>query len=422
MGGIRGWVGENRICQVNNSIAAFLPDEKAWKQARAQIVFKRLFYDGGGAGYFSIGVRAMQRDSSVRQSANRLRLDEILIASRHWPEKVPLHSAGKVIAGLFARGSERGNQLTTRAVFGGTPIATMSLSLAETVFSPDFGRGEGKTSAFTSDDQPILVVRPGAGRMPLYVMRDCDETQESRFLRIALARLYVELHFLERAVDLISSATWSSRIDDDGKLWLGARLNECISRLTGRNSPQFARMAGRYEEIVEQFSTLHHPGLIDDLLNGLKLIGARPGLARGVIEIVHKAFAVDPISTYRSFAQGFGGSHVTNYNISGGNFGAVGDNSSATNFSQQSASVTGASPAQLAHELSQLLEEMRGQAESADQFRELAAVSAAHDEAKGGNNQAAFDALKATGKWGLGIAEKLGVGFAVAAIKTHLGL
>lgn len=412
LGGIRGWVGENQICQVSNSIAIYPTDEHAWKQARAQIAFKRFFYDGDGAGYFSIG---------VRRSPDLLRLNEIFIASRHWPDKVPLRSAGKVIAGLYARGSERGNQTSTRAVFGGTPIVTMSPSLAETISSSDFLQSESKMSAFACDDQPIRVVRPSAGRMPLYVMRDSDERQEARFLRVALARLYVELHFLERAVELISSSTLRSRIDDDGKLWLGTRLNECISRLTGRNSPQFVGMAGRYEEIVEQFSTLHRPGRIDDLLNGLKQIGARPGLARGVIEIVHRAFAVDPIPTYKSYAQNFGGAHVTTYNINGGNFGAVGDNASARNFSQQSASVTGADSAQLANELSGLLEEMRGQAKSTNEFRELAAVSAAYDKAKSGNVQAALDALKTTGQWSLGVAEKLGVGLAVAAIKAHLG-
>jgi hypothetical protein len=76
----------------------------------------------------------------------------------------------------------------------------------------------------------------------------------------------------------------------------------------------------------------------------------------------------------------------------------------------------------LADELAALRKEMQILAKNAEDFAELGALANAEIEAKNGNGPKAMEYLAKTGKWALGAAEKIGVGVAIAAIKTALGL
>jgi hypothetical protein len=77
---------------------------------------------------------------------------------------------------------------------------------------------------------------------------------------------------------------------------------------------------------------------------------------------------------------------------------------------------------ELARELAQLRTAMRSEAKEADDDLKVAAVAEAEKAAKGGNGPAALEALKSAGGWALDVAEKIGVGVAIAAIKTAMGI
>lgn len=133
------------------------------------------------------------------------------------------------------------------------------------------------------------------------------------------------------------------------------------------------------------------------------------------------------------------GNHLTQFNLTINNeggitmgdkyltnqAGAVGPGAQAQhiNFSQtwlqiQSQTDTG----QLASELGRLREHLLSQASSPDETIEVGMIANAEKEARSGNGPKALEYLSKAGKWSLGVAEKIGVGVAVAAIKAAIGL
>ena len=76
----------------------------------------------------------------------------------------------------------------------------------------------------------------------------------------------------------------------------------------------------------------------------------------------------------------------------------------------------------LASELGQLKAVLSQSAETADHYTALANIAAAENAAKGGEAGKALQHLKEAGSWIWGVANKIGVGLALAAAKTALGL
>ncbi|MEH8016266.1 hypothetical protein MN202_03375 [Rheinheimera muenzenbergensis] len=75
----------------------------------------------------------------------------------------------------------------------------------------------------------------------------------------------------------------------------------------------------------------------------------------------------------------------------------------------------------LKEELGTLRTTLQVQAKSAEDFKEIGDVATAEIAAQNGNGSDALKALSKVGKWSLGVAEKIGIGVAIAAIKTASG-
>lgn len=115
----------------------------------------------------------------------------------------------------------------------------------------------------------------------------------------------------------------------------------------------------------------------------------------------------------------------TTFNITGGQFGAVGTGATAHGFTftQVWNQIENSVPLdQLAVELEKLREAMKTEAASAAGDRAIEAVAAAEVAAKAGSGPRALEHLRNVGMWGLQIAEKVGVEVATAAIKSTLGV
>lgn len=119
-----------------------------------------------------------------------------------------------------------------------------------------------------------------------------------------------------------------------------------------------------------------------------------------------------------------GQKHGDQYNVNSA--GIVGPNARVANFQQvwnDWRSEQGApDPMILGDQLSRLRQELKGQATSAEQDAAVGAVAKAEVAAKQNDGSKALEALGDAGKWALGVAEKIGVTLAAAAIRKALGL
>jgi hypothetical protein len=107
------------------------------------------------------------------------------------------------------------------------------------------------------------------------------------------------------------------------------------------------------------------------------------------------------------------------YNV--GQAGAVGPNAHAHHMTFQQTEASREDLTALAKQLDDLRKAMRADASEPDHDEALGAVAAAQKAAAAGDKAGAFDKLKSAGKWALGVAEKIGVDVAAAAIKTAMG-
>jgi len=76
----------------------------------------------------------------------------------------------------------------------------------------------------------------------------------------------------------------------------------------------------------------------------------------------------------------------------------------------------------LGPELALLRKAMKNEATGPEQDVAIGAVAAAEQAANNGSGPKTLELLRSAGKWGLEVAEKIGVGVATAAIKSALGL
>jgi len=104
---------------------------------------------------------------------------------------------------------------------------------------------------------------------------------------------------------------------------------------------------------------------------------------------------------------------MSNYNISGGNQGAVGDNARAENFTQNSL---------MARELSSLSAELAKRATTPEERSAAQDVAEAEQSAKSGDEQTMAKKLKSAGTWALQVATELGKDVVAEVISKQLGL
>jgi uncharacterized protein YjbI with pentapeptide repeats len=83
---------------------------------------------------------------------------------------------------------------------------------------------------------------------------------------------------------------------------------------------------------------------------------------------------------------------------------------------------SGIDAAQFLNELTTLVEALKSEAKDPDQLRDLAAVMEAQEAAKNNDLPAAIGHLKKAGQWTWKVAEKIGIGVAIAAAKSAAGL
>lgn len=419
LGGVTGWAGESSICEIGRSVA-FIAQRWQPENRRLSAAYKRFYADGEGAAQFSLGVSVPLSQSSNRQQQSRA-LNTILSAelkSRHLPHPVAVRDAGGLVTELFAAGTTKGNRLSeaARQVQHGRPLILLQgIGGSDGPGANETGAKRGTSAAWALRDisRSLDLALPGPVIMLDYSARDrC----EGRSVRIILARLYLELFVFERCVALATGPR-IGQMDEDGRTQLLARLALCAKRLAGSHAPRITRVTDLYGQLGEAFAKVHRPGRIDELAAALRIAGASPNLRRAVVAAATwtGVISADPMAVPT------GGIHVTNY-INQGQAGAFGENAQASNFTlawqQQAGKVDLAA---LAGELGRLQIALHAEANTSDKLAHLTAVAQAKEAAEAGDGPGVLGYLAKTGKWSLSIAEKIGVGLAVAMIKSLIG-
>jgi hypothetical protein len=113
------------------------------------------------------------------------------------------------------------------------------------------------------------------------------------------------------------------------------------------------------------------------------------------------------------------------YDIKGSAVGAVGPHSHAHDINFQQIWDEASSSIELeklSEELSKLSSALKEKAKVPEHFHAIAEIAEAEAASKSGNGGKALEHLKRAGNWSLGIAEKIGIGVATAALKTAMGL
>ncbi len=412
LGGVRGWASESSICEIRDSLRV---GHALWTPQGLPIrpAFKRFYNDGDGGAHFSIGFPLPASYATSRKSLGAA-LDRLLslhVETRHGPLSCDLASAGELIAQLFDSGTTKGNR-PSESGFGiavGSPLIIVDgpTNIVERRLF------RSATPYAKAADAMVQNVHVGQHLSVLAVAGLGGRRAGARVARIILARLYLELFCFEQGLHLLSSPALGE-LSEGGSDVLLTRIAQSVRRLShGTNE--------LYAELNEAFATVHKPGRLDDLKEALRIVGASRNLIVGIRHAIERT-GVDIDKLYE--IQG-GNTYVTNnsYNVSGGNVGAMGENANASNFSQTSAQVADTLDlAALVPELQRLQEALKHEAVDGEHYVSLAAVAKAREAAEAGDTNAAVGNLVKAGGWALSVAEKIGVGLAVLAIKGGIGL
>lgn len=418
-GGVRGWIGESEICEIRSALTV----ERADGQ-RLKPTFMRFFSDGWSAAHFSLGLRLPSDIVSVDGVDQAL--TELLgatLRSRHRSQACRLEQAGDLVGDLYALGTRRGNhaEAPDRLVRSAPPLTFVRIrdpAIFERI------QAGGRLLPFKASDDFTL----GAGRDPMrpvfYIFSQTEAGhQRARFVRIGLARLYLELFCLDQCLEIMTSPLFGL-VDQEGLESLGGRVDQAAKRLTGAKRPSFLSDIDDYDALVDMFSSLYRPGRVEELLSALDRVSARANMRRSVLTAAARQFDLDRAMIGVYVERGATLTQevkVTNYtNL--GQVGAMGDNAKVETLTQNWEAAAGdLDLATLARELETLRASMQPDAISGPQLRSVAAVVEAKEAAEAGDGKGVMAALNKAGTWAFDTAGKIGVGVAIAALKTALG-
>lgn len=424
LGGIRGWAAEPSICEIKGSVA-LVPTAFAPSAYPIRAVFKRFYADGEGGAQFSLGVPVPAAYSGSRQTQSDAlaKILSVELRSRHLARRTDVRDAGALIADLYAGGTTKGNRVSAQSQYveHGRPLillqglvertdpgAEPQTSLVDIAASDDFVlRNISRVLDFKAPG-PVIMLNTAVGNRAT-----------TRATRIILARLYLELFCFERCVALLLSPRLAE-LDNGGTTQLLSRVALAASRLAGARAPGLARGNDLYDQLSDAFDKINAPGRVDVLHAALRVVGGSPNLARVVL---NAAESTGVIHAQVRAPIWLGGVQVNTSYVNNGQAGAFGENAQASNFTQAWASQSDKIhlPA-LSAELAKLQVAMQAEASTGEQMTHIAEITHAKEAAEAGNGPAVLSYLAKTGKWTLSIAEKIGVGVAVAVIKSQTGL
>jgi hypothetical protein len=243
----------------------------------------------------------------------------------------------------------------------------------------------------------------------------------ARTLRLYVLRLNAEHECLKLILRNIANDNINSSSNSSPSSLLQLYLKNAIKRIKRWESRADALFESEIGNIARDSEDLINPGQRNALLSRLEIIGIKKNVFREV----------------EKYTDQWVTSHTTNitlnggllkmgddFNISGGQQGAVGRNAHAHDMTfNQIWNQNGGSidlPT-LAKDLAILRAELLKEAKEPEHYTAIGAVASAETAAQKGDGPKALEYLKAAGTWTFDVATKVGVSVAAEALKTVIG-
>jgi len=441
LGGLAGWVGEGALCEATRALRfSKIANFKATESGRnipLRLVFRRFYFDGLAVGKFEVGLITKIKDT------RRLRTKEIYGLINHClnlPVVIPalsdkavlartagqeistrLAQVGKPLARFYA-GSSIAHpppiELQEWWVRSGAPLIFLVHNFSERIHIPFLGKSIPYSEKLKADLFYCEV--PYQGRvLRMWVMGLTPETnyQVARALRICLLRLHAEHEALRLVLQNLATGKIDVTPRSNESSTLQLYLKEATKRISRGEATADRLSKENLAEIARESEDMVNPGDRDALLALLKQMDVRKNIFQKVEKYVkNEIYAQEVIMGDKN--ESYEG---PKYNIEGGQQGAVGDSSQASNNTFNQENQFGGELKELAKELTKLREELGKQAKEPEQFEAAAAVAKAKNAAAKGEVSTAFEHLKEAGKWALDVAKSIGIPVAIEALKKAIG-
>lgn len=436
-GGLAGWVGEGAHCYASRSVRFKAGEPRPISlrelgfdqdgQVPLRSAFRRLYADGLALVKAELGFALPERLATefpregVRNLIQRLlEMDVNIFGAKH-PRTTSVARAGKPLAEAYCQASTSFQRNIPKEcepwwVTAGRPIIFWESGPVERTQIPywslsapvsDLGLSLWQAHVTTADGVSIpiwfLFVDSESSRSAAY--------QNARSLRICLLRLHAECECLRIILRHLSTGHLRVEQRSSSSDVLQLYLRDATRRISG-----LAKEANEISEtdlaiVARSAIQTINPGDQADILAALRNLDIRKNIFHKVNEFVSKQIVVQNLT-------------MEQYNISGGQQGAVGHAASAQNnvFNQLAQTIDDKSLSDLAEELKKLRNAMKPRAGEADQDVAVGAITEAEAAARSGNKSKVVELLAKAGKWTLGIAKEIGVPIATKLLESAVGL
>lgn len=434
-GGIKGWIGENEICDARralkfrSSIPPFIDGEN---KTELKCSARHFHFDGLAVGQFKVVFLTRPSTLELRGSSLFDLMNHILglgvtvslpKTGTKWTELSTL-SKPLAMSYLFASTSTNKYEYVRDEswIMPGLPMVFLECNPRERIQLP------GKTksvSAVESAHFNLTYLRfiCRGNQLPVWFLQRKYNTQDRyhqdvRTFRSYLMRLHVEKECLKNILRFVERTDFGPSKEGDQKestesFFLQHYLNESTRRLFRIQKKTKKYTKSGEKEIAElAYASMDYvnPGQTDSLLQKLQIIRIRPQIRHKVEHFVNQLIIKEQImgDKYIVGQAGTVGPQAKAHHI---NLNQVWENT------QQNLDLS-----QLAEELSNLRLQLDREETELDDHDTVGVLARAEAAAKAGDGPKALQHLARAGNWALKIAEKIGAEVATKAIKLSLGL
>lgn len=450
-GGLTGWVGENTICEADNAIRfCGLPsyfDLNSQTCVPFRVAYRRFYYDGQVVAKFEVGLftpNLWKYTINGEFSSNQMK--ELILHFINLKIRIPnplgdatecaLVTSGKYLARLYLSSSTRAEYAKSSEIKDWwvqpcKPILFIEQRryLETKIDVPLWGKNvplskETYLSLFSHilnfNGLNLRIWRIRQDRTHYYKsgMENFIKSQEkqrlsdkkSRDLRIYLLRLYAERECVRKVLKNIANKHLNieprSEFSESLQLYLNTATRN-ISKLTSKVNQLDTTDV---EKIAREADETIFTGERDTILSALSNLNIRQNVFHKVENFVNQIVIQENImgDKYTVGQAGAVGPHSHGHDI---NFNQIWLNSQGK-----------IELSTLALELSRLREEMKKEAKEPAHDAAVGAIASAEVAAQEGNGAKVFEYLAKAGQWALDVATKIGIGIAIQALKTALGL
>lgn len=432
-GGLPGWLGESLICEANRAVRlrGILHSRDKRVDIKLFVCFKRFYFDGLAVGKFEIGIVLPDFPRLIANDQKAF-LQSVLSTHATVPtagggfKTCRIVDLGKPLANLYATSSRRTSWQGNHQNWWVQPCEPMLL------VEPKQHQGlllpfQGKViplrdhlrdfilSCYTVPDNGgslrMWMLAPQKRSLRWWSSKDPEQFQQQRAIRMYLLRLHAERECLNRVLSELGTGRLEVEPRSSSADMLQHYLNIATRRISRREKNLEKLAEDGVAEAVRSAEDYLAPGERDSILAALDNLDTRKNVFRKVERYLSGQVNIKEL--------------VMGDKITVGQAAVVGRGGTAqnVNFSQIWHQVESkVNQSLLAEELAQLRLAMEAQANTPEQYAAVKEIALAEEASRSGKGPAVLEHLTRAGKWTFDVGTKVGIGVAVAALKSALGM